>query len=614
MSYGSSPFGSSPYGGSSSTGSFSVTGAEAANPYTVIVTFSEDLQGSGATLDPTNYLIPGLSVLKVILEPEPNKVRLITTEQNYLLYTVTVDPTVTDIFGNPIDPLEGSVDFTGWPAQARFTARAIGKNTILVLFAQPMASGSEITDTSNYDLRDFQGGAVSILSAVPNQLSGALRVRLNLASAGLTAGKTYALTIADTIRTADNRSLIPRDTKVTWYHPKLTVSVPMRLFTGEVRAPNPKDRDPSETLVLQETLSLSVEASKPFRNTTVSRIEVIDTIPNPVEVLNLVSGHTIDAFEGRLGASTSVLGGMQLGADSVAPPTGITWPDETVQNIISFPVNQAKLRVEVTPYDPERSNFLTEINQRVVEALQVDHAKSVGADAYLVSLSETIAKTENHSSDRTRLQLVGAETLRVVEGLKVLPDPSVVGLDPSTKELFGRPDGQVFFSPALVPGVVGTSILQVDSVQTCTKAYDAYTFPNIEDPLPLYTHGGGKVPSLAGSVLGPGTVLFTNFYRLGGAKTNLDVTARETVSRPVDIGATITLTNTTTMVVAPKVNFVGPAEDFNVIEVLSSRAAHSVNLSESVSLIESTDQFPGINQVVVSLTETLTKTEGFAVT
>lgn len=76
--------------------------------------------------------------------------------------------------------------------------------------------------------------------------------------------------------------------------------------------------------------------------------------------------------------------------------------------------------------------------------------------------------------------------------------------------LFGNPDGQVFFSPALNVAAAN-SVIQVEEVDVCTYAFDTYTFPQPIDPVSLFTFGAGRPP---GSVLGPGgAVLWAPFPR-----------------------------------------------------------------------------------------------------
>lgn len=61
--------------------------------------------------------------------------------------------------------------------------------------------------------------------------------------------------------------------------------------------------------------------------------------------------------------------------------------------------------------------------------------------------------------------------------------------------LFGTHGGLVFFSPALT-NAIANSVIQVEDVKACTKAFDTYSFPQPIDPPALYTYvkGGENTP------------------------------------------------------------------------------------------------------------------------
>jgi hypothetical protein len=95
--------------------------------------------------------------------------------------------------------------------------------------------------------------------------------------------------------------------------------------------------------------------------------------------------------------------------------------------------------------------------------------------------------------------------------------------NPDGAELFGHPNGVVFFSPSLIAGGAPNSQIQVDRVSACTQAGDTYSFPKTKDPPAFYTHGAGVVPTPAVATLNSAFVLFANFYRLGEAQHNLSL-------------------------------------------------------------------------------------------
>jgi hypothetical protein len=89
--------------------------------------------------------------------------------------------------------------------------------------------------------------------------------------------------------------------------------------------------------------------------------------------------------------------------------------------------------------------------------------------------------------------------------------------------LYGLHAGLVFFSPALITPI-GNSIIQVDEVDVCTRAYDTYTPPQPIDPPTLYTFGGA-----VHTTIGATSVLWAPFPRNFEAKFDLGFSPQLTV-------------------------------------------------------------------------------------
>lgn len=111
--------------------------------------------------------------------------------------------------------------------------------------------------------------------------------------------------------------------------------------------------------------------------------------------------------------------------------------------------------------------------------------------------------------------------------------------------LFGNPLGLVFFSPALSTSVPN-SIIQVDEVDVCTRAFDTYTFPALLDPDALFTWSPAGPSGNLGPPLGRGVgvVLWAPFPRLSEAKFTLSFSGPfmvDTVPIPVDSRALATM-------------------------------------------------------------------------
>jgi hypothetical protein len=95
--------------------------------------------------------------------------------------------------------------------------------------------------------------------------------------------------------------------------------------------------------------------------------------------------------------------------------------------------------------------------------------------------------------------------------------------------LFGTPEGLVFFSPSLTTSAPN-SIIQIDDVSVCTRAYDVYTFPSPPDPSPLFTF---STTVEAGTLNGP-AVLFAPWDRLVQARFNLGSLEQDTMPPAFD--------------------------------------------------------------------------------
>lgn len=109
--------------------------------------------------------------------------------------------------------------------------------------------------------------------------------------------------------------------------------------------------------------------------------------------------------------------------------------------------------------------------------------------------------------------------------------------------LHGTPAGQVFFSPAYETAVAN-SVIQVEEVNVCTRAFDVYDIPDLPDPAVLYTYASPS-SAAAGSFIGAGgPVLFAPAPRLGLARVIVHDLRTDTVTSPVDGPADATLVET----------------------------------------------------------------------
>jgi len=109
--------------------------------------------------------------------------------------------------------------------------------------------------------------------------------------------------------------------------------------------------------------------------------------------------------------------------------------------------------------------------------------------------------------------------------------------------LYGIHGGLVFFSPALV-NAAANSIIQVEDVSVCTKAYDEYHFPQPLDPPVLFTHGAGVGPTPVVTTLNSTAALWAKFPRLVDARFDLELLPADTVEAPSDTSVVVTMSET----------------------------------------------------------------------
>lgn len=331
--------------------SFQVTGVIPISSTLLEVQFSDSVNaGDPNTVSPSSYTIGELIINSVQLkEGTPSSVLLVTSAQQYQVYTLVVSISLQSAYNVALDPQANSATFTGYSTTPTFSASAQSRTKVQLAFVQPMLNNEFFTNPSSFTLTDLSGTAVPVTSVGANTVGGStMRCTLTLGSA-LSPGVPYSITVSsDIVTAADGLQVYPKSSVIVWNEKLLTLSISVSKFSGELR------------------------------------------------------------------------GG-----------------------------------------------------------------------------------------------------------------------------LFGNPNGLVFFSPSLTEVHAPNSSIQVDEVDVCTKAYDTYTFPSRLDPPVLFTHGGGLVGNVAGSVLGPTpspVVLFATFDRLGETHTSLSNKKQDTVATATDSRAIATLT------------------------------------------------------------------------
>jgi hypothetical protein len=181
-----------------------------------------------------NYSIsPALTVFAAIIDGAQS-VRLLTSAQSEVLYTVTVDQG-RSIYGDVIDPWLKTATFNGLSPAATFYPVAVKPSKIRLVFSLWMLNDSELIDPANYEILDVQSGAVvPILSVTPETSTNIRGLAVEL-GANLQIGTVYQATVGPLVRTLYSGDVYPETEKFQWFQGSGHLSISMDAFSGETR-------------------------------------------------------------------------------------------------------------------------------------------------------------------------------------------------------------------------------------------------------------------------------------------------------------------------------------------------------------------------------------------
>jgi len=246
---------------------------------------------------------------------------------------------------------------------------------------------------------------------------------------------------------------------------------------------------------------------------------------------------TIDEAEGYFGQplDPNLDSGTFLGVPVSPTFFAVATRETRVRAVFSEPMLQNAALTDPSYY------VVMDLNNAPVPVLTVQAEQSTDVRSVVLTLGADLEDEEHYKL--TILTGVVTES-----GDPLSPDTSVfqwvanqlhteVPLDLFSGEvqtgLYGIHGGLVFFSPAL-EAPAADSVIQVDDVHVCTKAYDEYHFPQPLDPHVIYTHGAGVVPTPLVTTLNSAAVLWADFPRLMEATLTLENRLEDTVPAPVD--------------------------------------------------------------------------------
>ena len=217
-----------------------VLGAIPLSPFLVDVYFSHDLDPSySPNLTPANYTtLPSITVISAAFGASQKIIRLTTSEQDSVIYTLTVG-SAKSVPGDLLDPLFDEAVFAGFPISPNYFAAAQSRSKVELIFSTEMLVDSEFTDPANYTIENFNSDAITILSATPSGLSPISQVTLELDS-NLTPGGYYVSTVSSNVKTASGYTISPSTDVFQWNEMQAPfrgvgpLVIPIENFSGEV--------------------------------------------------------------------------------------------------------------------------------------------------------------------------------------------------------------------------------------------------------------------------------------------------------------------------------------------------------------------------------------------
>jgi hypothetical protein len=216
-----------------------VLGATPLSAFSVSIHFSHYLDPTfSPNFTPANYnIVPSLTITGASYGATQNVIRLTTSEQNSVIYTVTVGE-ARSIPGDLLDPLANETTFAGFPIAPNYFAVAQSRTKVELIFSTSMLVDSAFTNPTNYTIEDFNGNAISVVSATASGLSPTSQVTLELAS-DLTPGGYYVSTVSPNVKTAGGHSVSPPTDVFQWNEMQAPYRVsplviPIGNFSGEI--------------------------------------------------------------------------------------------------------------------------------------------------------------------------------------------------------------------------------------------------------------------------------------------------------------------------------------------------------------------------------------------
>jgi len=233
--YGSDSYGFSPYGGQEAP--FGVLEARALQPTLVQVVFNDllDLTDPHVTNPNCYVLSPNTASVHTVTIETAGSVRLITDYLSEVSYTVTVTGP-TSYLGNGIDDALHKAAFTGFPQAKPFRPVAVSYRKIRLLFGDAMLANPALSDPASYavvapDQSTIRVTRVTLEGNVTTPTAIALDLDRDLTQRGVHNVQILSPSVCNIAGLTPQ----PKNQDCHWVAPTLHTSVPIKIFTGELR-------------------------------------------------------------------------------------------------------------------------------------------------------------------------------------------------------------------------------------------------------------------------------------------------------------------------------------------------------------------------------------------
>ena len=232
--FGLGGFGITPYGGAADP--FGVLEARSIGQKLVQVVFNDLLDmASPYPVSPSSYTLDPPCAVHAVSFETAGSVRLTTDFLSAAVYTVTVVGPTT-YTGRPMDDALRTATFVGFPIAKSYQPVAVSYRKVRLLFQDPMIVNAALTDPASYRIRTHTGVNLPITRVTAEGPPTApMAVALDLGADLIQRGVHTSTILSAFVQSQGGIPPQPSGQDFHWVAPTLHTSVPIRIFTGELR-------------------------------------------------------------------------------------------------------------------------------------------------------------------------------------------------------------------------------------------------------------------------------------------------------------------------------------------------------------------------------------------